>query len=107
GNAVKFSDHGTVAISIKLNAMLQDKAIVYADVRDEGIGIPKDRQEAIFEAFHQLGDPFTSKFGGTGLGLSITKKLLELMHGTIGVESEAGKGSRFFFSVELGLPAKK
>src|SRR6185295_5732993 len=106
GNAVKFSDHGTVAVNIKLNAMLQDKAIIYAEVIDEGIGIPKDRQDAIFEAFHQLGDPFTSKYGGTGLGLSITKKLLELMHGTIGVESDPDKGSRFFFSIELHLPEK-
>ncbi len=75
-----------------------------AEVSDEGIGIPKDRQESIFEAFHQVGDPRTTKYGGTGLGLSITRKLLEMMHGTISVESEPGKGSRFFFDAQLGLP---
>jgi len=107
GNAVKFSDHGTVEVRLKRQNSGDEKVILYAEVKDEGIGIPKDRQEAIFEAFHQLGDPYTSKYGGTGLGLSITKRLISMMDGTIGVDSEPGKGSLFHFTVDLGLPVKK
>jgi PAS domain S-box-containing protein len=105
GNAVKFSDHGTISVSLSLGAKSAGSAVINAEVADEGIGIPKDRLESIFEAFHQVSDPRTSKYGGTGLGLSITRKLLEMMHGSIGVESEQGKGSRFSFDVKLGLPA--
>lgn len=104
GNAIKFSEHGMITIKIGIGEKASDHVVLKAEVSDEGIGIPKDRQESIFEAFHQVGDPRTTKYGGTGLGLSITRKLLEMMHGTISVESEPGKGSRFFFDAQLGLP---
>src|SRR5262249_52499910 len=67
------------------------------EVSDTGIGIPKSQQEHIFGAFHQVSGQSTRKFGGTGLGLTITKRLTEMMHGIITVESEQGKGSTFRF----------
>lgn len=105
GNAVKFSDHGEIKVNLTLASRAKDLVVISAEVIDQGIGIPKDRLESIFEAFHQVSDPRTSKYGGTGLGLSITRKLLEMMHGSIGVESEPGVGSRFYLNVQLGIPA--
>jgi signal transduction histidine kinase len=96
GNALKFTRQGRVEIDVRLD----DGWLTYR-VSDTGIGIPKDEVENIFAEFRQVDTTITREYGGTGLGLSITKRLVELHGGRIGVESELGKGSRFFFTVPL------
>jgi len=96
GNALKFTRQGRVDIEVRLDG----EWLVYR-VSDTGIGIPKDEVENIFAEFRQVDTTVTREYGGTGLGLSITKRLVELHGGRIGVESELGKGSRFFFTVPL------
>jgi len=100
-NAVKFTEHGEVMISVELVEDHKDKIIALFQVTDTGIGISKERQEAIFERFTQADGSTSRKYGGTGLGLTISKQLVEMMHGTIGVESESGKGSQFWFNAEF------
>ncbi|MFQ3573508.1 MAG: ATP-binding protein [Thermodesulfovibrionales bacterium] len=95
-NALKFTEKG----KIECKAELIGEDIVVS-VKDEGIGIPKDEQENIFEKFKQVGDMITNKPKGTGLGLPISKKIVEAHHGKIWVESEIGKGSTFYFSIPL------
>jgi signal transduction histidine kinase len=96
GNALKFTRHGRVEIDVRLD----DGWLTYR-VTDTGIGIPKEEVENIFAEFRQVDTTITREFGGTGLGLSITKRLVEMHGGRIGVESELGKGSTFFFTVPL------
>ena len=98
GNALKFTRHGRVGISVDLH----DGLLVYR-VTDTGIGIAKDRIDAVFAEFRQGDASITSEFGGTGLGLSITKKFVEMHRGRIWVESELGKGSTFFLAIPLRL----
>ncbi len=98
GNALKFTRQGRVGISVDL----QDGLLIYR-VTDTGIGIAKDRIDAVFAEFRQGDANITSEFGGTGLGLSITKKFVEMHRGRIWVESELGKGSTFFLAVPLRL----
>ena len=96
GNALKFTREGHVEIRVEL----QGETLLFA-VSDTGIGIPADQVENIFEEFRQADATVSRDFGGTGLGLSITRKLVELHGGRIWVESEAGKGSTFFFSIPV------
>lgn len=100
-NAVKFTEHGEVMISAELIEDHKDQVIALFQVTDTGIGISKERQMAIFERFTQADGSTSRKYGGTGLGLTISKQLVEMMHGSIGIESEAGKGSQFWFSAEF------
>jgi two-component system sensor histidine kinase/response regulator len=100
-NAVKFTEHGEVMISVELVEDHKDKVIALFQVTDTGIGITKERQMAIFERFTQADGSTSRKYGGTGLGLTISKQLVAMMRGNIGVESEAGKGSQFWFSAEF------
>ena len=102
GNALKFTPRGEVVIEAQLVAETDQEATVRLSVRDSGIGIPKGRQEAIFESFTQADGSTTRRYGGTGLGLTICRQLTHLMGGRIGVESEPGRGSTFW--VELPLP---
>jgi signal transduction histidine kinase len=96
GNALKFTREGRVEIRVEL----QGESLLFA-VADTGIGIPADQVEHIFEEFRQADATVSRDFGGTGLGLSISRKLVELHGGRIWVESEAGKGSTFFFSIPV------
>ena len=103
GNAVKFTQLGEVAIDCKLVSKDAASVLVRCEVRDTGIGIPADRMGSLFQAFTQVDTSTTRRFGGTGLGLSIVKRLVELMHGEVGVHSQEGKGSVFWFTARLGL----
>ncbi|HEU4625088.1 MAG TPA: response regulator [Steroidobacteraceae bacterium] len=101
GNAVKFTARGEVGLEITRTAQDANAVHVRFDIRDSGIGIPKDRLSSLFQPFSQVDASTTRRFGGTGLGLSIVRRLVELMNGTCGVESEEGKGSHFWFTLPL------
>ncbi len=102
-NALKFTNEGEVVISVDEDLRTAESVRLLFSVRDTGIGIAKDKQQLIFDAFAQADGSMTRKFGGTGLGLSISRQFVELMEGRIWVESEVDKGSTFSFMVELGL----
>jgi signal transduction histidine kinase/CheY-like chemotaxis protein len=102
GNAVKFTRHGEILISLAVESSDQDSTLLHFSVRDTGIGVPKSQQTLIFEPFRQADVSMTRKFGGTGLGLTICSHLVQLMGGKIWLESEEGKGSTFHFTVRLG-----
>ena len=95
-NALKFTYEGEIFIKAEMMEDLPDRVKIRFSVTDTGIGIPKDRQASIFEAFTQVDGSTTREFGGTGLGTTICKELVELMGGEIGLESEDGKGSTFW-----------
>ncbi len=101
-NAIKFTEKGEVVVEARLKNRTPISAIVLISIKDTGIGIPKERQDAIFESFTQVDGSTTRKYGGTGLGLAICRQLTQIMGGHVWVESEAGSGSTFF--VELPLP---
>jgi signal transduction histidine kinase/DNA-binding response OmpR family regulator len=102
GNAVKFTERGEIVLKITLETEERDRVALRFSVRDTGIGIPKDRQAAIFEAFTQVDGSSTRKYGGTGLGLTIANELVGLMDGRLWVESEPGQGSTFSFIAWFG-----
>jgi signal transduction histidine kinase/ActR/RegA family two-component response regulator len=102
-NAIKFTEEGQVKIRISLRKMIDEEAMIFFEVIDTGIGIAKEKQEIIFNSFTQADANTTRLFGGTGLGLTITKKLIELQGGHIAVESEPGKGARFYFCLVLPI----
>jgi signal transduction histidine kinase/DNA-binding response OmpR family regulator len=106
GNAIKFTDEGSIAVSCKLINHNQDYSIVEFSVKDTGIGIPEHKQESIFERFTQADTDTTRKYGGSGLGLSIARQLVTLLGGTLSLQSESGKGTEFSFSLPF-LSASK
>lgn len=101
GNAIKFSESGEVLIKVTLDESKPDDPQLKFIVKDTGIGLSEDEISQLFQPFVQIDGSLTRSHGGTGLGLSISKRLVELMHGAIGVESSRGKGASFWFSVPL------
>jgi len=101
GNAVKFTTQGEVTVAVETIAEQGEEVELHFSVRDTGIGIPHDKHEIIFEAFHQADGSTTRQYGGTGLGLTISQQLVKLMGGRIWMESEPDMGSTFHFNVRL------
>jgi PAS domain S-box-containing protein len=105
GNAIKFTSQGSVDLNVSLAGENEKDATLRFDIRDTGIGIPKDKVSGLFQPFTQADTSTVRRFGGTGLGLSISKRLTELMGGQIGVESVEGRGSHFWFTAIFGKQA--
>lgn len=101
GNALKFTDTGSVHIEVTLEKEEENQVFLRFSVKDTGIGLTEEQKEHLFKSFSQSDPSITRKYGGTGLGLSISRKLTRLMGGKIGVKSERGKGSEFWFSLPL------
>lgn len=99
GNAVKFTEQGFVSIGARIKEQNAEQAVIEFCIQDSGIGIPASKIPTIFESFTQAGDDITRKYGGTGLGLTITKQLIERQNGTLEVQSIAGSGTTFTFSI--------
>jgi signal transduction histidine kinase/DNA-binding response OmpR family regulator len=103
GNAIKFTERGSVLISIHQQAMTPDKVKLDFKIQDTGIGIAPEHQQKIFSGFTQAEGSITRRFGGTGLGLAISKTLVELMGGQLSLQSNVGIGSLFSFSIDIPL----
>jgi len=101
GNALKFTDQGTVTLRCKTNYANEENAKLRFDIQDSGPGISADERNSVFEAFTQADTSTTRKHGGTGLGLTITRQLIELMGGSISVDSEPGHGTTFHVDLEM------
>jgi two-component system sensor histidine kinase VicK len=97
GNAIKFSSSGGV-VAVRLHA---EDRVVRAEVSDQGIGIPADKLDRVWERFYQVDGATTRRFSGTGLGLAIVKKLVEAHGGQVGVHSVVNQGSTFYFTVPI------
>jgi signal transduction histidine kinase/DNA-binding response OmpR family regulator len=106
-NAIKFTEQGEVALEATTEASHEQATSLHFVVRDTGIGIPAEKREAIFDAFTQVDSSTARKYGGTGLGLTISSRLVRAMGGRIWVESEAGQGSRFHFTVQFGVSSRR
>ncbi len=100
-NAIKFTQQGTISLHISCHEQTVDGALIDFEVRDTGIGMTEKECSRMFQHFQQADASISRKYGGTGLGLAISKQLVELMGGTVGVESTPGKGSKFKFSIRV------
>ncbi|MBT8261953.1 MAG: response regulator [Bacteroidia bacterium] len=103
GNSVKFTQNGDVVVRVRKLEEKNSKVSLHFEIEDNGVGISKKKQKSIFETFSQASLQINRKFGGTGLGLSIVKNLLELMGSKINLESQLGKGSKFWFNINLDI----
>jgi signal transduction histidine kinase/CheY-like chemotaxis protein len=107
GNAIKFTDSGNINVDVSVENKNTTRVTLLVEVTDTGIGIAPSKQKSIFDNFSQADTSTTRRFGGSGLGLTISQKLVELMGGEIGVESEEAKGSRFWFRLPLQISTNK
>ena len=105
-NAIKFTENGEIVISLTNVEIEKKQAMIKFSVKDTGIGLTEINKEKLFQSFQQADTSTTRKYGGTGLGLAICKKLSEMMGGTIGLDSQYGKGSTFYFTALLGIQQK-
>ncbi len=105
-NAIKFTHKGKIEVTVKPSSIAEHDCQLLFAVTDSGIGIPKNKQDVIFEVFTQADDSTTRRYGGTGLGLAISKRLVEMMGGRIWVESEECKGSTFYFTANFKYKKK-
>jgi PAS domain S-box-containing protein len=106
GNAIKFTEQGEVLLEVEKESTEDEEVALRFVITDTGIGIPRDKQNVIFEAFAQADGSTTREYGGTGLGLAIAARLVRMMGGTVFLESEPGKGSRFVFSARFGVSVR-
>ncbi len=100
-NAVKFTERGAICLRVRLLEEGDDALLIHFEVKDSGIGIAAEKIPGLFKAFEQVDTSTTRKYGGSGLGLTITRRLAQLMGGNVGVDSQPGRGSRFWFTVCL------
>jgi two-component system sensor histidine kinase/response regulator len=107
GNALKFTEQGSILIELNATGEGQDDVLLSFSVKDTGVGVAMEKQSQLFQAFRQVDGSMTRAKGGTGLGLAISRQLTELMGGTVGVESELGAGSRFHFTVRCRHAGEK
>jgi CheY-like chemotaxis protein len=103
GNALKFTQEGHVTVDVALDSRGADRLVLRFAIADTGIGIPDDRQDAIFEAFRQADGSTTRRYGGTGLGLTISRRMVELSGGRMWLESASGRGTTFHFTMPVTL----
>ena len=103
GNALKFTDTGQIIVKVTRTGKQENRQEVCFEIIDTGIGIPEEIQEDLFQPFTQADESNTRKYGGTGLGLTICRQIISAMEGSLHVESEPGKGSRFYFYLSFIL----
>ena len=103
-NAIKFTQEGSVFLQLHLESFSGSEAVLHFAVTDTGMGVPKEKQKVIFDAFSQADNSSTRQFGGTGLGLTISSQLVQLMNGVMWVDSEPNCGSTFHFTAKFTLP---
>ena len=103
GNALKFTAQGRVVVTVDVENRDDDSVLLHVAVADTGIGVPPDRQAAIFEAFTQADGSTTRSHGGTGLGLTISRRFVEMMGGRLWLDSPPGRGAIFHFTVRLDV----
>ena len=107
GNSVKFTQNGSVTVRVHKIEQSDEKVKLHVEIEDTGVGISKKKQKSIFETFSQGSLQINRKFGGSGLGLSIVKNLLELMNSKIHLDSQLGKGSKFWFDIDFDVSEKE